>query len=46
MTGVYRRGMKEITCPNCQKNFNLDDAGFADILAQVRNTEFGRDQVH
>ncbi len=32
--------MKEITCPNCQKNFNLDDAGFADILAQVRNTEF------
>lgn len=32
--------MKEITCPNCQKNFNLDDAGFADILSQVRNTEF------
>lgn len=32
--------MKEITFPNCQKNFNLDDAGFADILSQVRNTEF------
>jgi hypothetical protein len=32
--------MKEITCPNCQKNFNLDDAGFADILAQVRTAEF------
>ncbi len=32
--------MKEITCPNCQKNFNLDDAGFAAILAQVRTAEF------
>lgn len=32
--------MNEITCPNCQKTFSLDDAGFAAILSQVRNAEF------
>lgn len=32
--------MNEITCPNCHKNFSLDDAGFAAILSQVRNAEF------
>lgn len=32
--------MKEIKCPNCQKVFNVDEAGFAEILKQVRNTEF------
>ena len=32
--------MNEITCPNCQKTFSLDDAGFEAILSQVRNAEF------
>lgn len=32
--------MNEITCPNCQKKFSLDDAGFAAIQAQVRTIEF------
>lgn len=32
--------MNEITCPNCQKTFSLDDAGFAAIQAQVRTIEF------
>lgn len=32
--------MNEIKCPHCQKSFNLDDAGYADILKQVRNHEF------
>lgn len=30
----------EIKCPHCSKSFNLDDAGYADILKQVRNHEF------
>ena len=32
--------MNEIKCPHCSKSFNLDDAGYADILKQVRNHEF------
>ena len=32
--------MHEIKCPNCGKTFNLDDAGYADILSQVRNDAF------
>ena len=32
--------MKEIKCPNCGKTFNLDEAGYADILNQVRNEAF------
>ena len=32
--------MNEIKCPHCTKTFNLDDAGYADILKQVRNHEF------
>lgn len=32
--------MREIKCPHCGKSFNLDDAGYADILKQVRDTEF------
>lgn len=30
----------EITCPHCKKSFSLDDAGYADILKQVRDDEF------
>ena len=32
--------MNEIICPNCQRAFNIDEAGYADILKQVRNHEF------
>lgn len=35
--------MKEIICPNCKKAFRVDEAGFADILKQVRNVEFEND---
>lgn len=32
--------MHEIICPHCQKAFKIDEAGYADILKQVRNVEF------
>lgn len=32
--------MNEIICPHCKKAFKIDEAGFADILKQVRNHEF------
>ena len=32
--------MNEIICPNCQKAFKVDKAGFADILKQVRDHQF------
>jgi hypothetical protein len=32
--------MHEITCPNCHKAFNIDEAGYADIAKQVRDSEF------
>lgn len=35
--------MNEIICPNCKKAFKVDEAGFADILKQVRNNEFARE---
>jgi hypothetical protein len=35
--------MNEIICPNCKKAFKVDEAGFADILKQVRNQEFEED---
>ncbi len=35
--------MNKIICPNCKKDFELDDAGFADILKQVRDEEFSKD---
>ena len=34
--------MQEIKCPNCGKTFNLDEAGYADILNQVRNEAFDK----
>jgi len=34
--------MKEIKCPNCGKTFSLDEAGYADILNQVRNEAFDK----
>lgn len=32
--------MNEIICPNCKKAFKVDDAGFADIVKQVRDHQF------
>ncbi len=37
--------MHEINCPHCKKAFKIDEAGYADILKQVRDTEF-EDQLH
>ena len=32
--------MNEIICPQCAKAFKIDDAGYADIQKQVRDSEF------
>jgi hypothetical protein len=32
--------MNEVVCPHCKKAFKVDEAGFADILKQVRDHEF------
>ena len=32
--------MHEINCPHCKKAFKIDEAGYADILKQVRDSEF------
>ena len=37
--------MHEIICPHCEKAFKIDEAGYADILKQVRDTEFEQ-QIH
>ena len=37
--------MHEITCPHCGKAFTIDEAGYADIVKQVRNSEFEQ-QLH
>ncbi len=35
--------MNEIKCPHCNKAFKIDEAGFADILKQVRDQEFSNE---
>lgn len=37
--------MREIICPHCAKAFKIDEAGYADILKQVRDSEFEK-QLH
>ena len=32
--------MHEIVCPHCNKAFKIDEAGYADIVKQVRDREF------
>ncbi len=32
--------MHEIICPHCGKAFKIDEAGYADILKQVRDGAF------
>ena len=45
MTAINRIKLREIKCPHCSKAFSLDDAGYADILKQVRDGEF-ESQLH
>ena len=35
--------MQQLVCPSCGKAFNTDEAGYAEILKQVRNSEFDSD---
>ncbi len=37
--------MHEVVCPHCGKAFKIDEAGYADILKQVRDSEFEQ-QLH
>ena len=37
--------MNDIICPHCNKAFKVDEAGYADILKQVRDSEFEQ-QLH
>ncbi|RZI94863.1 MAG: DUF2130 domain-containing protein, partial [Variovorax sp.] len=37
--------MHDIICPHCGKAFKIDEAGYADILKQVRDTDFDK-QLH
>ena len=37
--------MHEIICPHCRKAFKIDEAGYADILKQVRDNDFEQ-QLH
>ncbi|GLU29005.1 MULTISPECIES: DUF2130 domain-containing protein [Brucella/Ochrobactrum group] len=37
--------MHEIICPHCKKAFKIDEAGYADILKQVRDSDFDK-QLH
>ncbi len=37
--------MHEIICPHCKKAFKIDEAGYADILKQVRDNAFD-EQLH
>ena len=39
----YNRTMNEIICPHCKKAFKVDEAGFADIVKQVRDHEFEKE---
>lgn len=35
--------MNEVICPHCSKAFKIDEAGYADILKQVRDSEFDQE---
>ena len=37
--------MHEIKCPHCNEKFTIDEAGYADILNQVRTKEFS-EEIH
>ncbi len=35
--------MEEIICPNCNKAFKVDEAGYASIVNQIRDKGFSSD---
>ena len=35
--------MQEIKCPNCGEVFQVDEAGYAQILRQVKDKEFEKE---
>lgn len=37
--------MNEISCPHCHKAFKVDEAGYANLIKQVRDKEFEA-QIH
>jgi hypothetical protein len=37
--------MNEIICPHCGKAFKIDEAGYADILKQIRDSEFEKQLI-
>ncbi|PPB48373.1 DUF2130 domain-containing protein [Arthrobacter pityocampae] len=37
--------MHDIKCPHCERTFTIDEAGYADIVKQVRDAEFEQ-QLH
>lgn len=43
--GFINTIMHEIICPHCNKAFKIDEAGYADILKQVRDGDFEK-QLH
>jgi hypothetical protein len=40
-----KQTVHEIICPHCSKAFKIDEAGYADILKQVRDDAFEQ-QLH
>ncbi len=40
---MKKSNINDIICPNCKKVFKVDEAGFADILKQVRNHQFEKE---
>jgi len=39
---LKENAMNEIICPHCGKAFKVDEAGYADIVKQVRDNEFDK----
>lgn len=37
--------MSEVICPNCKTTFKIDEAGYANILKQVRDDEFDKQLI-
>ena len=48
-TLFFERGAtmgKEIKCPKCGSVFQVDETGYAQIVQQVRDTEFEKELKH
>ena len=43
MHGKGAMASHEIKCPHCGESFTIDEAGYADIVQQVRGQEFDRE---